>query len=90
MYRNISNFGEKFKRHKRNKQMIKILSCHNTLMIELSFYMVRPLSGFIKTKAIWIGSKKFSNDTFYHGKLKIEWEITDFKLVEITFSVDLK
>ena len=34
----------------------------------------------LKTKVIWIGSKKFSNQVFHHSRWKLEWESTNFNL----------
>lgn len=43
-----------------------------------------------KTKIIWIGSKKFSNQVFHHTRWKLDWGSTTFSLLGINFSVDLE
>jgi exonuclease III len=43
-----------------------------------------------KTKIIWIGSKKFSNQVFHHPRWKLDWGSTSFSLLGIQFSVDLE
>lgn len=43
-----------------------------------------------KTKIIWIGSKKFSNQVFHHSRWKLDWGSTTFNLLGICFSVDLE
>ena len=42
-----------------------------------------------KTKVIWIGKKRLSNDKL-NVSSKLEWGITNFKLLGINFSIDLK
>ena len=42
-----------------------------------------------KTKIVWIGSKKFSNEVFHHPRWKLEWGTTTFNLLGIMFSVNL-
>lgn len=42
-----------------------------------------------KTKIVWIGSKKFSNEVFHHSRWKLDWGSTSFNLLGIEFSVDL-
>ena len=42
-----------------------------------------------KTKIVWIGSKKFSNQVFHHSRWKLDWGSTSFNLLGIDFSVDL-
>ena len=42
-----------------------------------------------KTKIIWIGSKKFSDEVFHHSRWKLDWGCTDFNLLGIHFSVEL-
>ena len=34
-----------------------------------------------KTKIIWIGSKKFSDEVFHHSRWKLDWGCTDFNLL---------
>ena len=41
-----------------------------------------------KTRAVWIGSKKFSGETFNH-RLKLDWNQTDFIILGIKFSCNL-
>ena len=43
-----------------------------------------------KTKVIWIGSKKFSDQVHHHVRWKLEWGCTTFTLLGINFSVDLE
>ena len=43
-----------------------------------------------KTKIIWIGSKKISNQVFHHSRWKLDWGSTTFNLLGICFSVDLE
>ncbi len=43
---------------------------------------------FDKTQVIWIGNKKFSSDSI-KTKFKLLWGQTEFKLLGITFHVDL-
>lgn len=41
-----------------------------------------------KTRAVWIGSKKFSGETFNH-RFKLDWSQTDFTILGIKFSCNL-
>ena len=41
-----------------------------------------------KTRAVWIGSQKFSGETFNH-RLKLDWSQTDFTILGIKFSCNL-
>ncbi|MCG7878665.1 MAG: reverse transcriptase domain-containing protein [Candidatus Thiodiazotropha endolucinida] len=41
-----------------------------------------------KTRAVWIGSKKFSGETFNH-RLKLDWTQNDFDILGIKFSCNL-
>ena len=43
-----------------------------------------------KTKVVWIGSKKFSNQVYHHSRWKLDWGSTSFTLLGINFSVDLE
>ena len=43
-----------------------------------------------KTKIVWIGSKKFSDQVFHHTRWKRDWGSTTFNLLGINFSVDLE
>ena len=43
-----------------------------------------------KTKIVWIGSKKFSDQVFHHSRWKLEWGATTFDLLGIKFSVNLE
>lgn len=38
---------------------------------------------------VWIGSNKFSKETFHHWRWKRDWNNTNFDLLVITFSVNL-
>lgn len=38
---------------------------------------------------VWIGSKKFSKETFHHSRWKLDWNNTNFDLLGIKFSVNL-
>ena len=42
-----------------------------------------------KTKLVWIGSKKFS-DQVYHHRWKLEWGVTRFNVLGIDFDVNLE
>ena len=44
---------------------------------------------FSKTKMIWIGSKKFSNEVFHHSRWKLDWKNNTFDMLGIKFSVNL-
>ena len=41
-----------------------------------------------KTKAVWIGSKKFSGETFNH-RFKLDWNQNNFEILGIIFSCNL-
>ena len=41
-----------------------------------------------KTRAVWIGCRKFSGETFNH-RLKLNWNQTDFEILGIKFSCNL-
>ena len=43
---------------------------------------------FLKTHAVWIGSKKYSTHSI-KTKWKLNWDVNRFKLLRITFDVDL-
>ena len=43
---------------------------------------------FTKTQVVWIGSKKYSNDTLGQHR-NLSWGKTSFKLLGINFDVDL-
>jgi hypothetical protein len=62
----------------------------NEALLELNWYA--KLSGlninFTKTQVIWIGSKKYSNDTLGQHR-NLSWGKTSFKLLGINFDVDL-
>ena len=45
-------------------------------------------TNFDKTQVIWIGSKKYSTDAI-KTRWKLSWGTTRFKLLGITFDVDL-
>lgn len=61
------------------------------ILRELDFFA--DISGlninFSKTKMVWIGSKKFSKETFHHSIWKLDWNNTNFDLLGIKFSVNL-
>lgn len=42
-----------------------------------------------KTKIVWIGLKKFSDQVFHHTRWKLDWGSTSFNLLGFQFSVDL-
>ena len=42
-----------------------------------------------KTKIVWIGSKKFSDQVFHHTRWKLDWGSTTFSLLGINFFVNL-
>ena len=42
-----------------------------------------------KTRAVWIGSKKFGGETFNH-RYKLDWKQTDFNILGINFSCNLE
>ncbi|KAK6171730.1 hypothetical protein SNE40_018168 [Patella caerulea] len=42
-----------------------------------------------KTKIVWIGSKKYSNQVYHHDKWKLNWGSTSFSLLGIDFSIEL-
>lgn len=42
-----------------------------------------------KTKIVWIGSKKFSDQVFHHTRWKLDWGSTSFNLLGFQFSVEL-
>lgn len=42
-----------------------------------------------KTRAVWIGSKKFGGETFNH-RYKLDWKQTDFIILGINFSCNLE
>lgn len=44
---------------------------------------------YIKTKMVWIRSKKFSRDVFHHTRWKLNWNNSTFDLLGIKFSVTL-
>ena len=62
----------------------------NEALLELDWYA--KLSGlninFTKTQVVWIGSKKYSNDTLGQHR-NLSWGKTSFKLLGINFDVDL-
>ena len=62
----------------------------NQTLEELSFYA--RISGlnvnFDKTQVVWIGAKKYSSDSI-KTKWKLSWGSEQFKLLGITFDVDL-
>ena len=62
----------------------------NEALHELDWYA--KLSGlninFTKTQVVWIGSKKYSNDTLGQHR-NLSWGKTSFKLLGINFYVDL-
>ena len=41
-----------------------------------------------KTRAVWIGCRKFSGETFNH-RLKLNWNQTDIEILGIKFSCNL-
>ena len=43
---------------------------------------------YTKTKAIWIGSKKFSKDVHHH-RIKLDWTQENFTLLGIKFTLNL-
>ena len=60
--------------------------------LEMSFFTLNlfaMLSGLkvnnSKTRAVWIGCKKFSGETFNH-RLKLNWNQTNFEILGIKFS----
>ena len=58
-----------------------------------TLYLFYKLSGLkinsLKTKVVWIGSKKFSNQVFHHSRWKLEWGSTNFNLLGVEFSVEI-
>lgn len=44
---------------------------------------------YIKTRMIWIGSKKLSRDVIHHTRWKLNWCNSTFDLLGIIFSVTL-
>ena len=62
----------------------------NETLRELEFF--KNISGlkvnFSKTQVIWIGSKKYSQDSI-KTKWKLKWEVNRFKLLGIQFDMDL-
>ena len=62
----------------------------NETLKELEFF--KNISGlkvnFLKTQVIWIGSKKYSQDSI-KTKWKLKWEVNRFKLLCIQFDTDL-
>lgn len=42
-----------------------------------------------KTKVVWIGSRKFSDQVFHHTRWKLNWGCTTFNLLGIEFCVEL-
>ena len=66
-------------------------SLESTLNI-LEYYAV--ISGlkinYSKTKAVWIGSKKYSKTVFHKKRWKLDWESTQFSLLGIKFDVNLE
>lgn len=61
------------------------------ILRELDFFA--DISGlninFSKTEMVWIGSKKFSKETFHYSRWKLDWNNTNFDLLGIKFSVNL-
>ena len=43
---------------------------------------------YIKSKAIWIGSKTYSNDVYHHTRWKLEWGSNQFSLFGINFTLN--
>ena len=43
----------------------------------------------LKTKMVWIGSKKFSKEVFHHTRWKLDWNNRKFDLLGIKFCTDL-
>ena len=41
-----------------------------------------------KTRAVWVGSRKFCGETFNH-RYKLDWKQTDFTILSIKFSFNL-
>ena len=67
---------------------------HQSLFAALdTLYLFYKLSGLkiksLKTKVVWIGSKKFSNQVFHHSRWKLEWGSTNFNLLGVEFSVEI-
>ena len=62
------------------------------ILRELDFFA--NISGlkinFSKTNMIWIGSKKFSKEIFHHSRWKLNWSNTNFEMLGIKFSVNLR
>ena len=62
----------------------------NETLKELEFF--KNISGlkvnFLKTQVIWIGSKKYSQDSV-KTKWKLKWEVNRLKLFGIQFDTDL-
>ena len=44
---------------------------------------------YTKSKAIWIGSKKYSKDVYHHSRWKLEWGAKEFSLLGINFTINL-
>ena len=44
----------------------------------------------LKTKIVWIGSKRFSKEVFHHSRWKLDWGATSFNLLGIHFTTDLE
>ena len=65
-------------------------SLNNTMQV-LDYYAA--ISGlkinYIKSKAIWIGSKKYSKDVYHHTRWKLEWGSNQFSLLGINFTLNL-
>jgi hypothetical protein len=43
---------------------------------------------YTKSKAIWIGSKKYSKEVYHHARWKLEWGENKFNLLGINFTVN--
>ena len=44
---------------------------------------------YTKSKAIWIGSKKYSKDIYHHTRWKLDWGANQFMLLGINFTLNL-
>ena len=64
-------------------------SLNETLKVLEFFKNISGLKvNFLKTQVIWIGSKKYSQDSI-KTKWKLKWEVNRFKLLGIQFDTDL-
>ena len=69
-----------------NGTSVSLLAALNTLEVYGSYSGLKINTD--KTKLVWIGKKRFSQDKIDCGK-DLDWGTTEFDLLGITFSVDL-